>query len=104
MGDLDEVHLMCHELKVYDANLTKRGIVRPFAMSRDMNSRSEDVTLSWVPYIEFVVRIACIKYGDNSLAVLAGRFHKQDRNLDDDDSEEHTIEGCMARLMDVWFP
>ena len=102
--DLEEVWLMCGDMQVYDQNLTKRGTVRPFAMSRDMNDPSDDVVLRWVPFVEFVMRIACIKFGDNELAVLAGRMHKDDRILDDDDGEADSIEGCMAQLMDLWYP
>ena len=47
-------------------------MIRPFSMSRDFNSK--DVTsLGWVSFIELVMRIACIKFGTNELAVLAGK-------------------------------
>ena len=101
--DIDEVHLLCRDLNVYDDNLTKRGIIRPFAMSRDLNEESDEVSLRWVSFLEFTVRLACIKFGDNHLAVLAGRMHKEDRNLDDDDGESGSIDQCMDRLMRQWF-
>lgn len=104
--DLMECWDFCEAMGLYNSNLTKRGVIRPFALSRDLNAPAAaggEVALKWVSFIEFVVRIACIKFGSNELAVLAGRSHKDDRILDDDDGESDSIELCMARLMSEWF-
>lgn len=86
--------------------------------------QGEEVTLKWVSFVELCMRIACIKYGTNDLvtrartktharsltqahtrqAILAGRMHKEDRNLEDDDGESASIEGCLDKLMANWGP
>ena len=97
--DLDEAWIMCQDYNVYDDNLTKKGIIRPFTMSRDTNSRIK--ALKFVSFFEFVVRIACIKFGVPELADLGGRVGDVHG---DSGTKEDSVRACIARLMGEWFP